>query len=783
MALSYVLDHAQRRLARSRIGLTAGGDELSGDVAQNVFLEPTSKALMLLPSSMAYDFHAGNDAGRFKEPKSAYTLPTPGNWKEGKAPIPEDGPYLVNEGGVNEPVLLTQPLGKNRGFALSIFVYGAGASGSGEVIQFGVTENAGTTIAREFRLYADGLLEYWLDDVFQTSVRLSLGSNRQYIDLTVLPFRRRELLVLTTRSEGAVIVMDDIPEEASDPTAWSSEAQLYWYVPQGVARVQTHRVGFPTLGFATSKPYQFVQAPPTGAGLETFTNDAPAAAITTARVLGDSSFSGTASVSAVAIVGEDGVSGFTPNGSVRDCRLKVNLTGDGTCTPFVYGVHMAYAAVFDNTDGESSVVLDPYIMASGRTTIEVPDDPGGVQVRMDLNYPETLDASDAPKLLTVTNRPLKVFADDLPLIDGVTVEANFADETNDESRRVEIVAEDRWSLLRRFVFRDRVPLDGMHLTRASLPCAVRFVANAAGIPDSELDLEEDPFRIPEIPGATCGEYNFLIEFGDSAAAVLERLHEEYAASFALGFKPTATVPKLLFRDPESLSSAPVVTLYRSAEDAELAGVEEPAFFTYGDFRAHPLEIESNEVRVQGVNPRTGVPFQAFWVDYGSQDPTLAPSARPDNWVGMPLCLGVQDPRITTMAAAERCVRYLAPIASARRFAAEWTCLWPFYEAGGVKVPVWRWDVVALDGRGEYRVSCLSATSVAEFAAEEGGFFYRECRMTGIRVGTGTPYGQGGRDLDGMRAAARLAARNKVIRRPGWEAAARYAPSETFAVSL
>jgi|GEM_PF-1393456 len=772
MALSISLDGAQRRLKRDRISMTAGGSELDGDVWEDTWIEPTTQTLMLRPAVAYPGYHRTSTGLYAKLRKSDLTL-TSADWVEQEKLAVGDW-WLTPATTTNETVCTTSTYGVNRGFVISFFVFSPGNDQDTVLLDCGWGDTLDYLSGVSIRFYTNGRADVWREGEFRGSYSLGSLSGSKFTDLLLLPIRRRELMVLSSGGQSFVHVFSEIPEDDPAPVIVPNE-KFWLQVPNGRPTFQIAPVKFPTSGYATSLPIQLADAPVTGAVLETWGNDAPAAAVTNARVLADPAFAGTTGVS-FSVVGADGVSAFTPNGTLRDCRIKLTLTGDGSYSPFVYGAHAAYESAYELTDDSEETDISDWPMADNAPTIEVPDDPFGVRFRMEFNKPEEVDDVDIPGLLMSSDRPIFVNVDECPVLDGVTLPPEFVWGTDDEGSRGILEARDYAALLESYTFRERVPLDGLKLSSPTGMSAVRFVLERAGFTfdtDPALTgmlLEDVDFYIPEIPSKDSGDFNFLIEVGDTAASVLQRLHETFAAGFMMGNRPSATGLQWVFLDPDTMPTTPLVTLYPNQDAADAASAVDPQF--YGGFRARALEIEANEVRVTGLDPRSGQPVQAFIEDAASKNPTTAPSLRPDNWVGNPRIMGVLDPRITSEEAAVRCAEYLMPVVSQRRFAAEWTCLWPVIDG----VPVWRGDVVTLDGRGDFRISSISAT----FVTSQVDLSWAECRMTGVLLGSGNPFGLGGNDLASIVAVNRSRARNRIIRRPGWEQVAKFLNAGIYA---
>lgn len=772
MSITITVDTAQPRVARPRVALTAAGKDFDGPIWADTWIDPVKHALMLRPAPLYADFHASNSGPFAKLAKSDFSFAET-DWIETVVNA-GDGPFLsISSMGAN--AVSVANWGKNRGINLCYFAYTAGAENQ-KLLDFGFSNTGDSSVGRSFSVYLNGAINYFLDGQPVLSTHLggaetSQAAARQYVDLTIMPYRRRELLFFTNLGRAAVILLDDIAEDESDPIMIPD--QKFWFAMYGRPQIQIAKLSFPLSGFATTVPGQFGRAPVTGATLEgSWANGAPASGVTNFRVLADSGHRGASSVDAVSFKLADGVTDFTPNSTARDVKVRVDLSGDGTTTPFVYAAHGAYACDIQETDDSASFDLTGSVMADQEVRFEMADDMEGMKCTFTVADPIDIEASVA-KFRVVNLRPFKVDLDGLTVLDGVNAPASVTDAPIQENQRAQIqLYSSITHRLRTYQFRETVPIDGMDLCKSSAFCAVRFVASRCGIGDEELDLDDVDFKLPLIPGdGQEDKFNFTIEEGWTGEQAMDRLKSTFAASFLVGPKLTEDGEVFWFKDPDGLPTTPDVTLYRTVEDAIADGLdpEIASDFVYGEGQYHALDIEANEVWATGYDPRAQRPVQAFGLDEASQDPTLAPEDRPDNWAGSPIAMGVIDPKITTEAAAQRCVEYLLPVVSKRRFGAEVPCgAWPWYEGDTARVPLSRWDVVRLDGIGDYRISCVSATVSVESADDAGDYSVRNCSITGILIGSGTPYGQGGRNLHEMRAIARRSSRNKVVRRPGWE---------------
>lgn len=788
-ATLFEADHAQLRVKRHRIAVTASGLDFNGVNYSNTWIDPVTNTLMLRPVPLTDAWYAttssrlGLDAFDLEDGVDGWAIKRD---YAGSRRLYNNLP--TRHGG---PGSTTTSFGLNRGFYVGFFTFSAGDDPA-VFFECGWSNAGNGSSGVSLRFWKGGQVEIYKggEPVGYGSIGVQSGKaeDNQFVRVLLIPMRRRELLVYSiSGGSGFVHVFDDIAEDEPSPVIVPDE-RFWAIVPvPATCDVEIAPLEFATSGYATTLPVQLGQAPITGAVLEEWSNAAPASAVTNARVLADPSFGGSESVSGIAITALDGSTPFVPNGTNRDCLVKVSLTGDGVSTPFVYGVHLGYQGEIAFTDDSEKWDLAPFIHAA---TLDVPDGPDGVSLQLEVMKPDEIEAGYAPGFRLAQPRPVRLLWNDVPWFDGILSRAPFTDAVFDDARRVKLEVADLWRALVDYQFRERVPLDGLRLSHSTEDSAIRFVLHQAGFGD-DADLEDTDFHLPSVPPARCGDrWNFLIEEGDTAAEVLERLHTDFAASFLMGFGPTKNGYVFRFRDPATLGETPVVTLYRTYEDAynaliadswDPADAEEAAYsLVYGEVTENPLPIEANEVRVSGYDIRNRKPIQAFWRDEPSQDPELPPSSRPANWRGAPLVMGVIEPRCTSIEACRRVVEYIAPLVSKVRRVGGWDSGLLWKQDDDVVVPVWRGDVIELDGLGKYRIASFSAEHRLECPEVPGdpdavppiedvrAEIVRRATYAAIKVGAGQPYQQGGLLASGMARTAEQAARNKVLRWTGYE---------------
>jgi hypothetical protein len=751
--------------------------------SSNAWIEPVTGTVMLRPAPLFGTWDTSNSGIYARLTLADFGLSsTAAGWKEvdnrGAGPV-----RLYNESGHGSSEITTTSYGVNRPFYVSFYTYNVENSNASVFFECGWS--AGGTgasgVSLQFRTSGEILIQKDGTVIGGGEIGIEGGqdASNNYASYLIIPFRRRDLLIYSiTAGDGFVFTFEDIAEDAVDPEILPDEP-FWFYVPERSINVELAPVQFESTGYVTSLPIALASAPEVGETLESRANGAIAASVTNAYVLGDQPEIGGVDtvnvVSAVSVLETDGTS-FTPDGAIKTVLLRCDLAGDGQYTPFVYGVHAAYETVFDDTDDAEQFDLTPYILSNPAPVLVVPDDPGGVQFTFTLKAPETLEAGDVAKLLTLGNRPCRVMIGTNVLVDGVLMEPEFEDAFYDEAARLRCTVRDQLYIAQQIQFRERIPLDNVALCETAdgadyWNSAVQFIAYQSGIANADMLLDSIGYTIPYRPSNEITEaFQNVIEIGATCYEELARLVGTYAAGFAWGVRPTpsAASPEFYFYDPDNLSNTPDYTLYRTEDDA-VAALADP-LDVYWSYIETPLAIEANEVRCTGYDPRLGRAVQAYKIDTASQDPTTLPSLRPDNWVGLPRALGIIDPRFNSEDACIRGVEAIYPRVTQRYWTATATSEMLFKATGEA---LWRGDLLELDGRRSIRISAVQV----EFLLEDSSTFVaRNAVYTG-----GTILNRGGANVTEIRTSAERAAVQKTFIYSGGEVIARETPVSTVEV--
>lgn len=714
MPFALDLNHAQNRLGqdqlltlrsglmdpdvRAAIGLY-GWSARWGTLTGNDFatwLDRITGTLMLtpLPLTAAWQTTATGSYARLL--KSDHTFADATKWLENnKNGTAATHLTLVDStaGTSDRSGVTTTTWPKNRPFYISVYAHSWG-SGKASLLECGWNGSATGAAGVSVRLYTDGSVEVWKDNaqvgggsVAQQGAQAQpANASGRWVSLILIPFRKRELLVMSDLGGAFVHTFDDLVEDAPDPTI-TTASKFWWYVPSGRAEVEVAPLRFVTSAYRAAITSRFWKAPGSGQ-------------VPSVTVYSGSPGYGSTSVTGSVVTATDATLGFTPDGVTRDCRLRVDLTGDGEATPFVYGVLGRFGGEVVPTDDSEASDLTTRLL---ECTLDVPEDPAGVRLRSLLRGLDPLPANSPVRL--------RALLGDVTMFDGRTEPPKTARSSSDDAARLTVECRDAWKAFEQYRFTDLYPLDGLDLKEAILQ-----VAEAAGWDRANTDVEDFAFALPGGSGrGAAGDWAVLIKTGDSAADWLNRLVDSYCPDALVTIAPSLAGPVMRIRTPDSLDAAPKVTVWRDIESAKAgltAGGENLALAPYRvtrELRISEIEPECNQVWVQGLDRRTLRPILRTWTDFESADPALAPSLRPDNWIGELRRYGLADSVLASVESVERAALRLAKRLTVTRAVAEFESEILTDPATGL--PLWRGDVVTIDGLGDWRIVSLSASFV------------------------------------------------------------------------
>jgi hypothetical protein len=697
--LSISFDHAQRRRQFDRLSVFMTATELDSELYSNTWIDPLTKTLMLRPAQLYAAWWTTHTGLYAKLTGGSLEFLTSGNWSAVDVLNSGQANYYLTSTGA-EWMRTSAALAKNRPVFVSYHNYAAGDEFT--AIQFGWGSSASTSTGVAISITSTGAISVYKSGAAVASGRIGIAANKLN-SLLLIPCRRRELLIVNIdTNDGFRVVFADIAEDASNPTI--TPAEKFWALsPTGSATIQICPVNFETSGYATSQQTSFADAPVVTDVLEDFDNEAWAGGTDAWRIWGDQSYQGTTGASAT--LRATGGGAWTPDGTTQVCRIRATLTGDGSYTPFVEAVEIAYAPVFEDTDASEQV--DDAESFMNEISLSVPEGPEGAQWNFTIFDPENRGVD---RLTGMSNRPVLIKLGAVELTDGLGEPGLRNIEVNAGGTSMSYTVRDFTAAFETFTFPVRKSLRGYTLDEALTFCLSQIVDPAI------LDIEASTLVLGDASPASTEDQSPIIEEGDSLRDWVERLHE--MADREYGFVPTLTGIEWISKKVSTLGTTPFLKLYQSIADAIADGVASDVapYRCYGDVTDDNAPPVANEVRVTGFDPRGKRPLHAFKLNTPARDVTTAPSLRPDDWVGEGRRAGVMDPELVTQSEVSTTTEDIYDRVTAFNPPWEISADFPVDDDG---VPLWKTHRVELDGYGIFAVLGLSGTFILENETTDG----------------------------------------------------------------
>ena len=706
--LTVTVDYAQPRVLTDRLSVSVQGSyegarraRVSGwdmAAADKTYVDPITYTAMLLPAPCDAAW-ASSGSGIYARPRlTNWTLSSASNWDEACIAHTLDF-WLRGYGLSNDTGVTTSAVVKNRPLWVSAYVYAPGDSNT-PFLSVGWNDTASAATGVSVQFYVSGVALVSKDGVLIDKVKLSgpqgtASLANGFFWAMLIPFRKRELLIVTSEGGGGTVVFDDIDESSTDPTI-TAAGKVWFQAFAESALLQIAPLKFQSSGYVCGRESFFPSAPPAGATAGT------------PGIWWHEAYDGSTQTATVSMVETaDPTTAFAPDGVKSSCLVRFDLTGNGDSTPFVYGGIAGYSPTSANT---SSSAVDVTSRVR-RAHLSVPESASGVELNVEMADVSAIEAAGVARLFETSNRPVGLMQGAQWILDGYSEPISVAGAANPEVQPVSLKVRDAWKALEAYRFSDIVPLDG-----TDWKADVEWIVGLA-VPGVIFDVDDPTFTIPSTGGQTAGEWASCIEIGDSAATAVANLFSDYAPNWLYQFVETVTGLTFMARSPANLSVTPSVVLYSTWAEAYqslIAGgaTEADAYdWAYASvinaIEERRLEPEANDIRVTGVDPRTNLPIQVHYADAASQDPTTAPASRPDNWLGCRRLYGYVSSALTSVAACERACNMLVARLTQTREMAEVSTNVMLVRPDGA--PVWRGDCVTLYGRGDYRVTSFQTS--------------------------------------------------------------------------
>lgn len=727
MALEILFNHEQTRIAQDRLPLIARGGEIELQTLRSgCWVEPSHNRILLEPYCITDAWVTSNSGNYAKLALASFTQT--GTWETRTHTGLITGPWLaIADTAGTGSLVTTTTYSKNRGFWVAAHVY-AQTKGV-KILEGGWNSTSSSASGVAFELYSNGLVIILKDGAEVGRGKVAVQHN-QTVELLLLPYAHRELLVYSPDGEGEKqrgsafsVLFDDLAEDASDPTI-TGGSKFWLKVPNGGTQVMAAPVLFPSSGYCCSLKQSFMQAPSGTDTLEEWVNESwVGAGPFTFKAYGHPAYVSTQTIDIDAV--DWAGSAFTANGTNIESRLKFTLgTSDTGYSPTIYGGQLAYGATFGQTDDSEVFDATNYCL---HASLSVPEEADGVSLSLHFKSPATLEA-DIPNFRRATNLPVKFSVDGVIVIDGRSNSPRWIRSTVDGASVVEIDVDQGWKGMRNYRYAEPLPLDQLYLTSQLV-----YFAGHAGIESTNATITTSTFKLPTNTNGEVDGWSLAVEPGDTPSDWAQRLIDDYAATWIHGIRPkVAAAPEYFALDPTDVGTTAAVTLWRSAADSLDAAkgnhATNPERWVYQlGASVETLEPEATEVRVTGYDPITDRLLQSFKVDTAAETVSTAPSSRPTNWVGEKRRFGLENGAISSQSVCNDATEILYDRLTPTRELVEWEGF--FLTVAATDRPLWRGDVVRLEGLGYYKIISFGG----EWVANHGLAEYEQFRYVGEKV--------------------------------------------------
>lgn len=728
--LTVEMDCAEPRIDVGRIVASVDGTNWDKAFSSNIYFDPVTNTAMLAPLPMTAAWETTFTGNYARIGQTNLVFPTPAKWKVNQ--IRASGDYWHEAQGVTETVQTRYVLPANQGMHVAAYIDGVGSNANTVVLECGWSSGGGDSVVVQLRsngtytIYKGGTQvgEYTPEADSRTTARVAKSGNnsrRKFVAMTLIPCRFRDLLIIDANGSGVCHTFTDLPEWYSSDVQpdITPDEPFYVYFPTGKAAFQLAEVRYETSGAIYSK-VQTARYP---------WPNVPSAA----RYYGHS-FGVGASISPTDQLTNAAGTVLAYDGTETEARLKINISGTGQNNLGLYSADAWFGPTYTTTSSSAVDVtckiesLSLQINEDGRVGVTLAArrkalaDAGVNRPQITANRPFRIALANATTSPTVTSDIVR------GTLDPPQIEYFEADTSaNQDNALLTFQGSDRSGLFDRTWFSQPVPYDNATLKSTVddllAQCGIDPAAGAVVVTDAGVKMAASV-------DVSLGKYAVLPDRGDTIGKWLDKVSDEYCSTWMRGWQPTTSGYQYVLQDVEATTPTAQLRLYASIADATTGGVAEAlrpsrVYRKMSEVYERP---EANQVQAVGQDPHTGLLIWGTLNDEASQDPTLAPSARPANWLGAVEPVLYQDPAINTTTALNYIALTLAQRLMPGREILEWES--DLLVNTTTDIPLWIGDVVTItapDGtdKGDYRIIAIPNI---EFETEQtGGFSVRSAR--------------------------------------------------------
>ena len=671
-----LVDIAEPRPKKGR--LAVGSDGNSWDMARssNMWMDPCTSTIMLrpLPLSAAWKTTFTGNYARFGI--ADFTGTDILKWEQYAVTKSANDKALSMKSTTALPITYTGTLPANCPIfikykknqtqessddAFLTIGYNVGAAGSAPnnfSVQIKFRDNGAISI------YKNGLLEGEYDrgsnnSSNRTGYTASNNPSQKYVNVLIIPFRTRDLLVWTDNGTAFCHTFDnlDYPNDvAVNPITPACGANTFSITaPTGKVSLQVARMFFEQSGYALSQVKKLRYAPEvtdwTTINYSTYSQN-----------FGDGASFPTLTPSIV-----DNTASFLPfvaDGSRDTARIKVDFSGSSGGTNA--GLYASDGYVDPPYSATDAVNID---ITTACETLQLScDEAGRAGLTFDARN-NRLTALGVERVLYTSDRPVKVqiksdFTADpwRDIFRGTLSSPQIHYEPGSDYVPLDFAlltftGEDRFYDFSLGQCQEAVPLDFK-----TIPQVFTNLMPMAGYdPAIYFDAQYTTgYTTDWHPNMARGEYAMIPKRGDSAGSLLTEYRDKFFSTWYMMWRNTTqSTPaggyKLVMGEPVNMTRDATMELYMSVSDAILGGetVESAPKKVLRSLTRFYEKSEANQVTVIGADPSKNKLISKTIIDTASQEPTTVPASRPDNWRGRPVPYVLTDPSLITQAAVDQ----------------------------------------------------------------------------------------------------------------------------------
>lgn len=672
-------------------------DDRNVSVYEEVFWEPRMGTVFLRPVQLTPEWSTTGTGDYARFQKAGMSCSDAGftHWEQFTSRFSTD--YFVSgkdpANTVTETITVETTLEANRGMFIEFFIYGRPGQDY-PVLELGV---GGYT----FKLWTNSYFELWKSavkvawDYLNPDHRIDTGKLQR---LMVLPLRR-DMILFWAGESGSYTYQDPALDYANRDNVILPAQKPTIKFPSSKACFGVSYLTFATSGTIRGPVCLLPYKPSAAASYSTsWEYDLP-----------DGCVLGLSYRYATDVDAPDPSTDvpFVCNGVHDNAYYYITIVSTTKkYSPTVYRVAMIVTEEM-RTPYQSTQDITPNMV---RGSMRV-DEPGGVELELELKNSDDIEGID-----NISNVQIEVREGDNQWFAGFTQAPQYIDGP-DGTQRLRVKAMDWWKRCMNTRLTSEQAYDGMLHHEA-----IKILAGKCGF-TAFTDIDSDTVRLPY-----CNRddyFAFLPDNGTPTDQFMKRIRDEFS-QFDMDTKPSKywsgsvqSDYRYVFAYKNPSSAYP--TLKATFDPTPSASGTAPAATSISREYIPP---EGNEVWVIGFDDEEN-PIVSYYVDYDSQDSTIAPGSRPTNWVGERWPIIFIDPGLKTLTDVQYVCSMLSLLTTLARERVEFDTQW---------VPeATRHDWIFVIGYGYYQVESFEVEFAIESATNAGfGGLYRPTHYTAIR---------------------------------------------------